>query len=226
MALRPQKRLAQQSGHRLVSGPATEPVKLNAVRNLLRDPPVEENDFIEDCITQAREVFEATTGIACISQRWKLTLDNWPGATVEPWWDGMLQIPRSELNSGRIDYIPMPRYPLLSVDSLLTYDLDNEAASVIVADVFFIDTNSFPGRLVLNAGETWPTALRDRAAIEIEYTAGFGTSANSVPFSIKRAIQQVAGYMYENRGSGCSAQFAMSQTGALQIASEYVTVRL
>lgn len=226
MALRPRKNLTQQSGHRLVAGPASEPITLEQVRILLRDPPEEDDEFILDCITQAREVFEATTGIACISQRWKLTLDNWPGATTEPWWDGMMQMPRSELTSGRIDYIPMPRYPLLSVDSLLTYDLDNQAAAVTVGDVFFTDTVSFPGRLVLNAGETWPTALRDRSAIELEYTAGFGTAATAVPFSIKRAIQQVAAYMYENRGSGCSAQFALSQTGALQIASEYVMVRL
>lgn len=226
MALRPQKRLAQHRGHRLVSGPAAEPVTLEEIRNLLRDPPEEDDDFIYDCLKLAVEVFEATTGIACISQSWKLTLDGWPGSRAGPWWDGVLEMPRSELHGATRDYIQMPRYPLLSVDTMNTYDLDNQAAAVTVADVFFTDTSSFPGRLVLNAGETWPTALRDRAAIEITYTAGFGTTAADVPASIKRAIAQVAGYLYENRGTGCSGQFAMSQTGALQIASEYVMVRL
>jgi uncharacterized phiE125 gp8 family phage protein len=92
--------------------------------------------------------------------------------------------------------------------------------------VFFLDMASFPGRMILNTGETWPTALRDRNAIEIEYEAGFGADASAVPATIKRAIAQTAGYLYENRGTGCSALFALKETGALQIAGEYARVRL
>lgn len=226
MALRPRKRLTQESGHRLVTAPAAEPVTLAQVRTLLRDPPTEDNDFIEECITQAREVFEATTGIACITQTWRLTLDDWPGGSREPWWNGVEQLPRSELQRSGVDYIPMPRYPLQSLDSVTTYDLDNSATVIDEAAVFLVDDSTYPGRVVLNAGETWPTALRDRAAIELVYSAGFGNAADDVPFIVKRAIQQVAGYLYENRGTGCSAQFALAQTGALQIASEYTPVRL
>lgn len=226
MALRQRKRLTQHSGHRLVTGPAAEPVTLAQVRTLLREPPTEDDDFISLCITQAREVFEATTGLACITQTWKLTLDAWPGQTDYDWWDGFEQLPVSELHRTALDYVPLPRYPLQQVSGLTTYDLSNQATAVTVADVFYTDTASFPGRLLLNADATWPTALRDRAAIELTYVAGFGASADDVPPSIKRAIQQIAGYMYENRGSGCSAQFALRQTGALQIASEYVTIRL
>lgn len=226
MALRPRKNLAQLSGHRLVTGPASEPVTLDQVRALLREPPQEDDDFILDCIVEARQVFEATTGIACISQTWKLTLDHWPGGGREPWWEGTVQLPRSELSRGSADYVALPRYPLIDVSSVTTYDLDNTAASVTVADVFFLDMASFPGRMILNTGETWPTALRDRNAIEIEYEAGFGATASAVPATIKRAIAQTAGYLYENRGTGCSALFALKETGALQIAGEYARVRL
>lgn len=226
MALRPKKRLTQESGHRLVTAPAVEPITLEQVRVLLREPPSEDDDFIEECITQAREVFEATTGIACITQTWRLTLNDWPGASREPWWNGVEQLPRSELYRSGVDYIPMPRYPLQSLDTVTTYDLDNSGTVIDESVVFFVDDSTYPGRVVLNAGETWPTALRDRAAIELVYSAGFGDAAADVPFTIKRAIQQVAGYLYENRGTGCSAQFALTQTGALQIASEYTLVRL
>lgn len=226
MALRQRKRLTQHSGHRLVTAPSVEPVTLEELRALLGEPDPADDEFLISGITQAREVFEATTGLACINQTWKMTLDAWPGATTEPWWAGFEQLPVSELHRASIDYVPLPRYPLSSVTGLTTYDLSNQATAVTVANVFYTDTASFPGRLVLNAGETWPTALRDRAAIEITYVAGFGSSAEDVPPSVKRAILQVAGYMYENRGSGCSAQFAIRQTGALQIASEYVNIRL
>lgn len=226
MALRPKKRLTQESGHRLVTAPAVEPVTLAQVRTLLREPPTEDNDFLEECIIQAREVFEAATGIACITQTWRLTLDDWPGASREPWWNGVEQLPRSELYRSGVDYIAMPRYPLQTLDSVTTYDLDNSGTVIDESAVFFVDDSTYPGRVVLNAGATWPTALRDRAAIELVYSAGFGDEAADVPFTVRRAIQQVAGYLYENRGTGCSAQFALSQTGALQIASEYMVVRL
>ena len=81
MALRPTLKLTQPQGHRLVTAPAAEPVTLEAVRTLLREPPTAENDFITSCITQARILFEGTTGIACINQTWKLTLNNWPGGS-------------------------------------------------------------------------------------------------------------------------------------------------
>lgn len=226
MALRPRKQLTQRTGHRLVAGPAVEPVSLEQVRAILRDPPEEDDDFIMDCIPQAREVFEAATGLVCIQQTWRLTLDHWPGYTGEPWWQGTVQLPVSELHRSGSDYVSLPRYPLASVESVTTYDLGNEATSVTVADVFYLDTASQPGRLVLNAGSTWPVALRDRAAIEIEYKAGFGTAAANVPATLQRAIAQIAAYMFENRGTGCTAQFALTQTGALSIASEYVKVRL
>lgn len=225
MPLRPTHRLAPHSGHRLVTAPAAEPITRDEVRTLLRDPPTDENGFIDTCLIEARQIFEALTGIACINQTWKLTLDAWPGGG-ERWWDGYRELPVTELYRGGLDFVQLPRYPLSSVSAVTTYDLDDAATSVVVADVFLTDTASFPGRLVLRSGQTWPIALRDRNAIEITYVAGFGATAADVPESIRRAIRQVAAYLFDNRGSGCSPAKIISATGALQIASEYVTVRL
>lgn len=225
MALRAPKRLAPHQGHRLITGPTGYPVTMQEMLQLLRDPPDDEYLFIAECVKEATRLFEGLTGIACLNQTWRLTLDNWPGGG-ERWWDGYRQLPVTELQRGEQDYVVLPRYPLGSVSAVTTYDLSGVATSVTVADVFFTDSASFPGRLVLQPGQTWPIALRDRNAIEITYVAGFGATAADVPEPVRRAIRQVAAYLFDNRGSGCSPEKIISSTGVLQIASEYVTVRL
>lgn len=227
MALRPRKRLAQNYGHRRKTAPAEEPVTLAEMQTLLRDPPAEETGFINLCIEQARSMFEAVTGIACITQVWTLVLDDWY-EREDDWWDGVRQLPVSELGAtGRLRrYIEMPRYPLQSVDSLLTYAADDTTTSVTITDVFVVDTETFPGRLALRSGATWPVVGRLTNGVEIEYTAGFGDTAVDVPETIKRAIQQLAAFLYENRGDGCTPTAALRGSGALQIAAEYVTLRV
>lgn len=226
MALIPRTNLSKPFGHRLVVAPTVEPVSLAEVRDLLRDPPVSDNSFISQCIVDAREVLESLTGLACITQTWKLTLDNWPNNRRTPWWDGVREMPVTELSSGGIDYVKLPRYPARDISELKTYDLSNDATTVSWSDHFFLDTESYPGRLVLSAGGTWPIALRDQNAVEITYVAGFGDVATAVPGPIRRAIAQTAGYLYENRGTGCSASFSLSQSGALQLISQYTRARL
>lgn len=227
MSLRPRKIIGRHQGHRIVAAPALEPVDLNEAREILRSPPRDEDDFIESCITTARSMFEGITGIACITQEWKLSLDRWPSQT-DPWWDGVKEMAVSELHAGGSgpEFLDLPRYPLQSVDAITTYDQSDTANSITVNDVFFVDTESFPGRLSLRSGQAWPTALRQRNAVEIEYTAGFGAAASDVPDPIKRAILQTTAFLFDNRGSACSPGAALTASGALQIAAEYVTVKL
>lgn len=225
--LRGSHRLTQQKGHRVQTGPASEPISLSEVRALLRNPPTTDNDFITTCITQARLIFEAVTGIACIDQTWKLTLDHWPNYN-QVWAPGYHNTAVTEI----YDYgshktaVKLPRRPLQSVDSVSVYDSGDNETVVSVSDVFFVDTASLPGRLCLRFGQTWPVVLRRYNGIEITYTAGFGSSADDVPESIKRAIQQVAAFLYMHRGEGCDPADAVVRSGALTLAAEYTDVRL
>jgi hypothetical protein len=224
---KPIHRMTRHVGHRIVTGPAVEPITRGEIIELLRNPPSSEYDFIDQTIPLARSVFEAATGIACITQTWRLTLDHWPGGR-EDFWDGTLQGAISELygGAGCVNYVTMPRYPLQSIDSITTYGMDRSATSVTPATYFFADTASFPGRMVLKDAQVWPIALASRNAIEIDYIAGFGDTADDVPESIKRAIQALAVFYWKNRGDGCTATAALTGSGALQIAGEYVTLRL
>jgi len=193
---------------------------------MLRNPPGSEDTFFAAVIPQAREMFEAATGIACITQTWRLTLDQWPGGreVFEP---GVQMLPVSELYSGsKFNYVTLPRYPLQSTDAITTYDMSRSATTITPSDHFFDDTASFPGRMVLKDAAVWPIALSSRNAIEIDYIAGFGDTAADVPESIKRAIQSMAVFLWQNRGDACSRNNVVTGSGALTIAGEYVTVRL
>lgn len=226
MPLHPVKRLTQHSAHRIITGPAAEPVTLAEVRELLRQPPTDDNSFIETCLTQARIAFEAYTNIACITQSWRLTLDHWPGGREELG-AGFYSLPVSELYSGSAGRaIELPRYPLSEVTSVTTYDEGDNSSAVSVGTVFFVDLASLPGRLCLRSGQTWPIALRDYNSIEIAYVAGFGAAASAVPEELKRAIGQIAAYLYEHRGEGCTPMDAVRKSGALALASTYIGARI
>lgn len=96
-------------------------------------------------------------------------------------------------NPGTVD---LPFGPVQSVDSITTYDRAN-ASAVFSSAAYSVDTEG--ARVYLNDGYTWPTPLRDRDAVYIRYTAGYG--AGSIPSPIVQAIRQYVEAMYECRGA-------------------------
>ena len=214
MSLRPRTTYTQYRGHAIVAPPTVEPVTAAELRAHLAEtetalPDSEANDLI----ATARDMIEETTGIAMISQTWRLALDCWPAHRAE-WWDGVRQGAIADIN-GAPDFVYLPRYPLASIDAVTVYDEASTAASVVVADTFDVDTYQKPGRMVLRNGATWPIALRGSNAIEIDYIAGFGATAASVPPTLRRAVKQVAAYLYSHTGDDCTPDDALSAAGAL-----------
>ena len=214
MSLRPRVTFTQYRGHAIVTPPTIEPVTADELRAHLAETvdglPYDQAD---DLIATAREMIEETTGIAMINQTWRLVLDAWPSQRAE-WWDGVRQGAIADIN-GAPDYVYLPRYPLASIDSVTVYDDANTPAPVVVADTFNVDTYQKPGRMVLRNGATWPIALRNSNAIEVDYIAGFGATAASVPPTLRRAVKQVAAYLYSHTGDDCTPDDALSAAGAL-----------
>ena len=158
-------------------------------------------------------MIEEATGIAMINQTWRLSLDAWPSQRAD-WWDGVRQGAIADIN-GAPDYVYLPRYPLASIDAVTVYDDAGTPASVVVAETFNVDTYQKPGRMVLRNGATWPIALRNSNAIDVDYIAGFGATAASVPPTLRRAVKQVAAYLYSHTGDDCTPDDALGAAGAL-----------
>jgi uncharacterized phiE125 gp8 family phage protein len=124
-----------------------------------------------------------------------------------------------------IQSITLPRWPLASITSITTYDEASTPTSITVANVFDIDTYRTPGRITLKRGQTWPVALRGSNAIEIVYVAGYANAA-AVPAMMKRAVKQLAAFLYSNRGDDCDPSQAYVDSGAQAIMAQYKVARI
>ncbi len=159
----------------LKTSPTSEPVSLAEAKNFLRIIDSDDDALINSLIIAVRQKAETWMRRALITQTWTLWLDASP--------DGLnLSIPLS---------------PLQSVTYIKSYNLVNVASTFDVIK-YFVDTASTPGRVALNDGQTWPTALRRINAMEVEFVAGFGPASN-VPETIKQGILQWIKLLFANK---------------------------
>lgn len=226
MSLRASVPLYQFRGSVLTVAPATEPVTAAELRTHLRTDATELPDAEANAlITDARTEIENMTGLAFISQSWRLSIDRWP-AGGEAWWDGVREMSITELyNSNTLQSLTLPRWPLVSITSVTVYDEDSNASTVTVNDVFDVDTYQTPGRITLKRGQTWPIALRANNAIQVIYVAGYANAA-AVPSTLKRAVKQLAAFLYSHRGDDCDPKDAYDASGAAGIMAQYKPMKV
>lgn len=223
MSLRAPVSLHQHRGSIIVTPPTIEPVTPEELRLHLRTDAADFPDaaaYIKD----ARAEIENITGLAMLTQTWRLALDRWPTGG-ESWWDGVLDGSIGDLYGNAVRSIELPKWPLQSITSCKVYDEDSNETSVTVATVFDVDLYRTPGRLTLKRGQTWPIALRASNAIEIVYVAGYTSKAN-VPPPLARAVKQLAAYLYSHRGDECDPKQAFVDSGAASILGSYRPARV
>ena len=79
--------------------------------------------------------------------------------------------------------------------------------------------------ITLKRGQTWPVALRASNAIEIVYVAGYANAA-AVPAMKKRAVKQLAAFLYSNRGDDCDPADAYHKSGAAGIMDQFRAAKI
>ena len=164
----------------IVTEPAIEPLTLEQIESHLRLSETStgaEDGLLQIFLTAARRYCELVQGHAYIEQTWKLILDDFPSGA----------------------FIKIPRPPLMSVTHVKSYGTGG-TATTMTAGRYYVDTDSEPGRVHLGYGESWPsTVLRPASGVEVQFVAGYGSAASSVPSEVKQAIKLVVGHMYEHR---------------------------
>jgi uncharacterized phiE125 gp8 family phage protein len=154
--------------------PLAEPVTLAELKAHLRIDADDENDLLESLVRVARAHLEAVTGVALISQGYRLALDDWPS-------EGVIQLLRT---------------PVQTIDAILLYDADGVEQTLDLSGLL-LDGSAHPARLAMRQRPRPGQAIN---GIEIEFTAGFGSGAE-VPPELKRAVLIHAAYLHEFRGA-------------------------
>jgi uncharacterized phiE125 gp8 family phage protein len=160
------------------TAPTVEPLSLEEVKLHLRVDHTEEDTLIYRLLKMARETAEKDYDLALITQSLQYRLDDWP--EDEPF------------------YLPKP--PLQSITSIGYYDTAG-VAQTILASNYELDIYSQPGRVRPIPDYSWPDVQDKLNAITIEYKAGFGATASTVPEELRQALLLLIGNYYEHRES-------------------------
>ncbi len=179
----------------VTSEPGVEPISTAEAKDHLRVTGTAQDSLIDGHVKAARTACETFTRRALITQGLRYGLDAFPRPHEERLWEGV----RDGADVARVErFVELPRPPLQSVTSVVTYD-DNDSATTFAASNYFTDTSSDPGRVILRTGATWPTALRVGRAIEIAYTAGYGDYGSDVPQALLQGMYLMIAHFFENR---------------------------
>lgn len=170
------------------------PLTLPSMKNFLRITGNTEDELITDFIAQATDMAQLYLRRSLITRSLTLTLDGVP-RNNSPWWDGVREMAISELTSYS-NAIILPYPPAIAITSVTSYSTSDTSA-VLASSNYFLDTAG--GRLCLASGGQWPTDVRDQKAIEILYTAGYGTAPEHIPQGILAGLRMLTAHLYNNR---------------------------
>ena len=166
----------------LKTPPAIEPVGIDDVKAHSRIDLNEDDLLIQRQILSVRQMVERIYDIAIITQTWTMYLDWLPADSIEIF-----------------------KRPLQSVTSVKYIDPDG-ATQTIANNLYMVDLNSRPPRIVKLQNASWPYVEPRPAAVAVEFVAGYGDKRQDVaPNLINYLLIKTADF-YENRESYTEAK--------------------
>ena len=169
--------------YRLLTPPAIEPVSLADAKLHLRvDDGTTDDTLIVMLLAAAREWAEEYCRRAFITQTWRATLNAFPSRS------------RTTPNA----QIRLARAPLVGVTSINYVDAAG-ATVLLAATEYVLDMEALPPAITPAYGTSWPAARDQTNAVTVEFVAGYGASASSVPAAVRAAMLLAIGDLYANR---------------------------
>jgi len=212
-----------------LSGPLTEPVLLDELKDHLRLDGSSEDASLGAYITTARTLVEEYADLTLVDSMLELYLDRWPRAGKSgldvPWWSGTASGAISLLEQVASSAL-LPVRPVSDITSIAVVAADG-SESVWAAENYQLSPGLEP-RISLQSGRRWPVPGRKVDGIKITLTAGFGSSWNVVPASVRQAILMLASHLYANRGAAeaSGSAGAVAASGAASLLAPYMRRRL
>lgn len=188
--------------------PPVEPVSLEEIYEHLRldtdgSPPTHPQDaLLSALIKSAREEVERKTRRMYVERQLRLVLPSFPLLRVLFAQSGMWE--SGDDYESRPSYIELLNPPLISLNRIQYYDLDN-SLQTLSDTVYFVSDSLFVPRIEVKSGQVWPSTYKRGDAVLIDYTVGYppqGSPAESytvnIPETMKTAIKLIVQLNYDN----------------------------
>ena len=202
------------TSYKLVTGPAAEPVTVAEMRAWLRISGAQDDALLGTLIATARQHIEQELNRAFITQSW-IYLGNRAPARQIPFIGNSMDlvpalIPEYE-GQGYSTDATMPVLnllfpPLQTVEAITTYSLD-DLATIEDEGKYNVIADVEPGAIFLKNGQSW-TDRRPILGFQVEFTCGYGDTADDVPAIAKMGIMQFVARLYTNRGDSLGSIMA------------------
>ena len=164
----------------LKTPPAIEPLGVQEIKTYLRLDDVMdtvEDDYLSAIITAAREYCEAFQNRAYITQTWQMSFDDWQSRVIE-----------------------LPRGTLQTVDHVTYKNSAGIVTTLSETQQYVVSTRGVLGRVTPPYAQPWPSFVPfPLDAVVIEFTCGYGDTAETVPQKVKQAMKLLISHWYENR---------------------------
>ena len=158
------------------TAPSVEPITVSEVKTFARIDGSDEDTLIGTFITAARQACEQFLRRAILEQTIRCKFDFWPDYPIE-----------------------LPRPPVISITQVGTVD-ESGTVTVYDASSYYLITDDMVPRLAIRQTSNVPqNSDRDYAGYIIDYKAGYGSTAASVPEQIKTGLKLWTTDIYENR---------------------------
>ena len=162
----------------VVTPPAIEPVTVADARLALGQDAGADAPVLDLRLRAARELAEAFTGRAFITTTFLVTLDSFPSAPIEEWWDGV----RDGVPAWRRSSITLPRPPVQSITSIKYTDASGVEQTVDSGTYYLAG-----GRIMLLPAMSWPSYART-ASVKVTFVSGYGDAPEDVPAGVRAGI--------------------------------------
>ena len=186
---------------KVITPPVASPISLEDMKKYLRVDDAADDDLIQSFIDAATESMKQYLKRSLITETLEFSMDGFgvsdsasdhkldrlgPGVHTTSYPDVL----------GRGNEVDIPFLPIQSVTTVKTFNRSN---TVSTFDSAKYELDEEGGRIYLNEGEIWPTDLRAREAVKIQYVSGYGNAGDDIPATIIQAIKAHVAAMYDCR---------------------------
>lgn len=170
--------------------PSIEPVTVADVRLQARIIDASEDALLQLMIGAARRYAETYTGRSFVTQKWRAVGDAFPGQA--------LMGVRAGISWSIPDHaLVLEKGPIQLIDSI-TYTAMDGTTQIMPGTDWVADLTGTP-RITPRFGKIWPIPLPQIGSVAVNFTAGYGDTADTVPEGIRHWILLRVATLYERR---------------------------